>query len=661
MELGSSRTPVLLVLLGGLVLLSGCLGGQIEELSPFGDSDEGQSESENGTQADLEQSPAPEPPAEGGEDEVDTPTAKTNARVDFSQPSGQTANLTSALAQTGVDPTEDGSLAIERSEYDFGYTIVTESNDGPAYKAKLAGSVTYPIAEDQASDGHPVVAFMHGRHGTCEVLTGARLLGTPECPDVPPAMQSVPSYQGYQYIADTLATHGLVVISIDANDINDRDATGFGVSLGEEGGYHRFGDAGTQPRAQLILRTLDAFEQIDGGEDPGAPVTDNGDLVDALKGRLDLDGVGLVGHSRGGDGVSYTVAYNEDRMEGQSHELAAVFSIAPTDFVASSAPGVAYATLLPYCDGDVFNLWGAHIYDRTRYLEEAGPLYQYVAMGANHNFYNTVWTGYFDDAGGYTDPFCGEARDEDGGRLSPEDQRRHGEALINAFLRVHLTDEQRFEPWLQGRTLTPPAACPLDQWPCIGLIHTSYHPPAADRLVVEAVDDAQALEENDLGGEVHLEGKVDASVCTPPDCPTSADRQLASQITLEWTGPGRYGLQLPSQKADLSEFGWLSVRAGANFGTEANANFTSQDISIAVLDEEGNQQRLSAAQYGHALYVPPGEDEDGRASADVTLSAIRIPLAGFDEVDTSQVSEIAILTDRTDSGSIQLADVMLQR
>lgn len=571
---------------------------------------------------------------------------------DLSRPASEEANLTTRLPIGHADARAPGPSSVDEAEYDFGPTLVTEANDGPAYKAQLAGSMTYPLEGDELG----VVVLVHGRHDTCEDITGDRRYGTPECPNIPPVMEEIPSYQGYRYIADTLASHGFLVVSVDANDVNDRDSTGVYIDQ-EPIGPERIGEWGIQPRAQLVLRTLDRIEEIQEGSDPGPVPGEHEALVEALAGRLDLSTVGLVGHSRGGDGVNYAVPYNDARAEGAPHDIDAVFAIAPTDFLDTSVPGVAHATLLPYCDGDVYDLWGAHVHDRSRYLDDAGPLYQYVAMGSNHAFYNTVWTEAIDDASGYEDPLCGERRSAGGGHLDPADQRRHGEALVNAFLRKHLADETGFEPWLQGRETTPPSACPEATSPCPGLIHTSYQPPAGERLVVEAVEDGQALDANDLGGTVDVSGDLTAEVCTPPECPSDVNRQLATQLHLAWEGEGRYALEIPDD-VDLVEHAWLSVRLGANPDQPVNDR-ARQDVSVALATPE-REDSVSADAYGHPLYVPIGEEDGWRSSLDVTLSSARIPLDAFD-VELADVEEVAIVTDRTEAGSIQIADIMLQR
>jgi dienelactone hydrolase len=592
----------------------------------------------------------------------ETETNITTAAVDHSRPaSAEQPTLVSALAPTTEDPTAPGELSTEKQRYDFGWTIVNASHDGPAYNAKLNGSVTYPSDADTPS---PVVAIIHGQHQTCNRVAASGAWPIP-CPEAPPVSERVPNADGYDYIAETLASHGYVVVSIDGNTINDKNLVLVG--LGDERPVvgDQIGDAGVQARAQLVLRTLDGFSSINEGDDPSMPPEDNEELVAALEDSLDMSTIGLVGHSRGGDGVSYAVTYNQDRTQGSPHAIEAVFAIGPTDFTSARVPGVAYATLLPICDGDVTSLDGAQIYDRSRYLDEAGPLYQFVAMGANHNFYNTIWDRDGDDASDADEAFCGTFRKEGGGRLNGDDQRRHGEALINAFLRTHLGEEAGFETWLEGRALPPQDACPAGESPCPGLIHTSYHPREDERLVIESVADGQATDENDLGVAIETTGSVEASVCEADACPSQPNRQLAAQLTLTWDGPGAYTLEIPDEQADISSYGWLSLRTGVNFDADENEGMDRQAVTLTLADTGGSTASVSSRPYGDALYTPPGPADTGSSrdtdQAEVTLSAIRVPLDAFTGVDLTQLSSLAIVTDQTPKGSIQVVDVMLQR
>ena len=118
-----------------------------------------------------------------------------------------------------------------------------------------------------------------------------------------------------------------------------------------------------------------------------------------------------------------------------------------------------FEVLLPYCDGDVSDLQGVHFYDDARYSAPGDwrRKHTLLVMGANHNFYNTVWTSGFpgagDDWGGVVgDPHCDQGQPR---RLTAAEQRGTGLAYMAAFFRRYLGGETVFDPHSQGAT------CPL--------------------------------------------------------------------------------------------------------------------------------------------------------------------------------------------------------
>src|SRR5215467_13795122 len=112
------------------------------------------------------------------------------------------AGVRIAFAQV-PDPGAPGALAVTREEYDFGDTAFTATNfPGPI---ELKASIHYPT--NLALGPFPVILFLHGRHATCFNGSGAQLLEWP-CSN---NAQPIPSYQGYDYVSQVLASNGYVV------------------------------------------------------------------------------------------------------------------------------------------------------------------------------------------------------------------------------------------------------------------------------------------------------------------------------------------------------------------------------------------------------------------------------------------------------------------
>ncbi|MBI1747653.1 MAG: hypothetical protein HYR55_13865 [Acidobacteria bacterium] len=288
-----------------------------------------------------------------------------------------------ALADTAPDATDNGPLATTSSEYKLAATTDPDILAGRA--TELWARVYRPT--DLSGGPFPVLVFLHGNHGTCgrgtpRVDGNCQYTTSGTCPS---GYVVTPNHLGYGYIATKMASWGYMVVSINAN----RGITcGAGV----------LGDSGLNlARGRLILKHLQRLSEWN--TSGGTPSS----LGFDLQGTLDFSNVGLLGHSRGGEGVR--AAYQLYRDAGSLWpgripdpvNFKAVFEIGAVDGQTSrvlNADGTVWNQLLPMCDGDVSNLQGVKPFDRTmRILTEDPPTQKstFTVWGANHNFYNTEW------------------------------------------------------------------------------------------------------------------------------------------------------------------------------------------------------------------------------------------------------------------------------
>ena len=516
-----------------------------------------------------------------------------------------------------VDPLAPGPMGVAFADYDAGEVVVGGADANHSdyeYDARLRGRVWWPEAEGR----WPLLVLLHGQHGTCAMGEQEALLAVDDCGDSQGVNTPYPNHLGYAYLAEHLASHGYVVASVLAHEVNRLNGRP---------------DVGMWARGELVLATLDAFR--DGAD--GVP-------AEALA-RADVARAGLMGHSRGGEGVVTAVHVNLARPEAERHALRAVVALAPTDFNGLGVPDVPLLSLVPYCDGDVSTLHGLRTFDHSRHLDAATPKVQVLVRGTNHNFYNSRWydaTGTpapawpGDDALYSPTPSCLAPRGMGGWRWTPEETQRESLVHVAGFLRWQAGGETGLAPWFTGDLGLPDAACPAGPLPCEqAVVVTSVLPGALRLLVVEdAVPEAHVL-----GGPVELAGFAEARACEAEECDASM-RSSAPALDLSWTGEATLSLRFP-EGADWSAFDALSVRVAVPGWDGVSP--PPMDVSVNLVSPLSDAA-VPASAYSTALQRTPDPvvavGPLSLGTSKLALQAVRIPLDAFGGVDASDVREL---------------------
>jgi hypothetical protein len=341
--------------------------------------------------------------------------------------------------------------------------------------------------------------------------------------------------------------------------------------------------------------------------------------------------------------------------------LKAVFALAPIDKANQTPTGVPLAELLPYCDGDVSDLSGSRPFERTK--SDAAPRVQYGVNGADHNYYNTIWTG--DDNSTTTDTACATSL-KDNVRLSKDQQKANGLTLIAAFLRRFVGPEPAFDPYVTGAAPMPAAACPRTPFPCDEAVQVAYVAPAAERHLIlgPAGTDPRAAAPD--GGSVTATGFAAFALCTPAangtGCPAGSppaatNRSTTPQFSLAWDSPASVTVGLKGAAADATAYSTLTMRAATDYADTRNPSVTTQDFDVVLTDTAGRQASVAAAPYARGALVP----SRGSAQREMVLGGIRIPLAAFRRIDLAHLASIRLeFGGRTARGSIDLADIAWQ-
>jgi hypothetical protein len=546
------------------------------------------------------------------------------------------------------DPGVPGPLAVTREEYNFGDTAFQPTNfPGPV---ELLASIHYPT--NLSGGPFPLIVLLHGRHGTCFV-GGTQLL---QWPCTATNSQPIPSYKGYDYVSEVLASHGYVVVSISANGVNAVDNSVF--------------DLGALARAELIQKHLDILNSFN--TTGGAP------FGTKFVGKLDMTRIGTMGHSRGGEGVVRHYVLNNSL--GAPYGIKAVFPLAPVDFNRFVVNNAALNVLLPYCDGDVSDLQGVHFYDDARYNVpgDLAPKHYVLVMGANHNFYNTIWSpsspfpGATNDwlafvPGGHSDAQCGTVAGNQ--RLTEAQQRGTGLAYMSAFFRAYVGGESQFIPILTGDAPPPPSAQTNN-------LFVSYHAPdnPALRLDVNRLLSDTNLTVNTLGATVTQTGLTPYELCggeAPqaqrclPDQPNArqphttpsarSPKRGLSQLKTGWNDlTGNYNNQLPAALGNVSGFQAIQFRVSVNFADARNLADLAQEFRVKLTDASGASTSVRVSDVSSALFFPPGKVGP---VPKVVLNTVRVPLSAFGSVNLNAVRSVQFTFDERLQGAILVTDV----
>lgn len=253
----------------------------------------------------------------------------------------------------------------------------------------------------QGDGPFPLVLIVHGNHGMEDV-----------------------SDPGYAYLGELLASRGFIVASVDENYINGSWSGDF---RGKEMAI----------RAWLLLEHLSLWRDW------------NGEAAHPFEGRVDLERIALVGHSRGGEAVSIARAFDDLPHHPDDATIAfdygfdidALVAIAQVDqryHRRVELEDVSFLALQGSYDADEPAFHGLRQYNRIALGAGSGHFKAGLYLhGANHGQFNEGW-GRKD----YGPP--GAWLLNLAPIIDPEDQRRVAAVSVAAFLEATLHDDLRY-------------------------------------------------------------------------------------------------------------------------------------------------------------------------------------------------------------------------
>jgi hypothetical protein len=560
------------------------------------------------------------------------------------------------VAQVAPDATLLSGGPITVSEYKLPAAV------DPVISSALATELWARVYRPASlgSSSHALLVLLHGNHATC-----GRIAGPAEHFDInvqytftgtcPAGYIPVPSHAGYSYLAERLASLGYIVVSINAN-------RGINAAPGV------LGDRGLNlARGRLVLRHFQKLSRWNSGaETPPAGLSD-------LVGKIDFSHVGLLGHSRGGEGMR--AAYNLYRGDpgGTNWQsligpvtVEGIFEIGPVDgqtALTLNALGTAWNVLLPMCDGDVFNLQGVKPFDRMlRVTSEspARPKSTFAVWGANHNFYNTEWQ-LSDSAGCFANQ---RLFDHAGGSA---DERTTAIASAVAFFVANV-----------GATKLPDYNRIFN--PQFGLPASVANVTRVDRGYTDSPDSAFTKIFDDFSGPTgfnsHGPANDASNVSMVHDRVADHDPLQQRAALVDWNGPGpntffQSNWTNPGSGMNASSYGTLDFRLSRQCADPADllCNKTSNwfnfetNFSVRLVGANGALSNAVQLRDYLSLTGPVGSLVLGFGSAGhPILQTARIPLGAFGNATiVSNLRGVRFTFDDTRRDEVYIANIQLSK
>jgi hypothetical protein len=496
------------------------------------------------------------------------------------------------------DPLRPGPLAVSSGEYKLPAAL--DPLVLSTMPTELWARVFWPR---ELKGARPIVFFLHGNHPTC--AKAGSIPGTHDDANCdytytgicPAGMIPTPNHEGYNYAASHLASYGYVVVTVNANR---------GITCGDA---VRGDEALNLARGRLILRHVEQWQTWarQGGVPPSLSLSS-----ETFRNHVDLSRIGLVGHSRAGEGVRAAHFLSTDPSGPwpkliPGARVRGIFEIGATDgqsHLTLNADNVAWNALIPMCDGDVPDLEGRLPFERMwRQKAEARPSPKslFMVWGANHNFFNTEWQN--NDAGRCP----GQPLIHGPGPWS-EAQQKIGKASIAAFFRANLA--------AADEAPAPNIFDPANEVPAsltsITRIDRDYI-PTFDRRYFFPVETFDGL--TPAQPEISFQGVEFRPDLATPNRARIQWKEESSEpryFQVKWNWP--YAPRLTSELETLSFR--LGFDAPPTYGSSPNADF-----QIALIDDAGRlSAALPASRYAEVLSPP---------MAIKLFQTVRIPLKHF--------------------------------
>lgn len=486
----------------------------------------------------------------------------------------------------------------------------------------LNGMVWYP----EGKGPFPLIVAVHGNHLATDY-----------------------SDPGYEYLGKLLASRGYIFVSIDQNFLNTSpydDLFMFQVLEKEN-----------VARGWLILEHLKTWEGWN--KNKSTPFFE----------KVDMNQIALIGHSRGGEAVSVAAAFNPLDAHPENGNIKfnyhfgirSVISIAGTDqqYKPTGKPtplkDLNYLALQGAHDMDVSSFDSASQYSRIHFSEQSNYFKSLVYIyGANHGQFNSEW-GRTDGVG------LGNKLFNIRQLMPQEDQQQVAKVLISSFLDATIKGKNEYKQIFQDIGYAR-------QWLPNTMYINNYMDSHTARI--SSFDEDIDLKSTTLNGGRLIGENLKEWKEEKVEMKFTSD--LYSAVRLGWnrektSGVPSYTVALTNSELDVHDKSSI-VFSMANADEEKNTNGNDAlvDLTIKVVDKNGNQASLPLSSVAHLLPMFEGNIVKWPFTSflptkEPVFQNFAFRLADFQKVNPNfhpdQLSNISFVFDRTKKGTVLISDI----
>ncbi|MBI9108865.1 MAG: hypothetical protein JEZ04_19135 [Spirochaetales bacterium] len=548
------------------------------------------------------------------------------------------------------DPSQAGAYKVlslsygsgedyRRKQYGEDADIVTKTVDGTPYidgwegfigwartlfwkfdvtELPLNASVWYPDGDGP----YPLVLAVHGNH-----------------------LMEDYSDSGYAYLGELLASNGFIFASVDENFLNYSWSNILG-------GIKEENDA----RGWILLEHLKLWRKW------------NNSLDGFFSGKVDMNNIGLIGHSRGGEAAAVAAAFNmlsfypDDARQvfDYGFNIKSVIAIAPTDGmykptgVGTPIEDISYLVLHGANDGDLVMFIGASQYERVSFTGQEDKFKASVYIyGANHGQFNTEW-------GNRDVPIIASTLLNKKEIMPPQEQRQIAKVYIPAFLRATLRGETGYIPLFKDyRTASG--------W-LPDTIYLNNFQDSATTIISDFEEDIDLVSTSIKGGRLMGEN---LSLWKEDVVELKVGTYEAKSVFLGWDNENNmveasYLIELPDDGFMVNKESCLVFSLSDANDENEDARRESIDLTIELADASGVRARLPLSSFSRLQ--PQIEGPTAKADfmystklSEPVFQTFEYPLEKFvnnnAEFDSGTLESIRFIFDKTPSGVVILDNI----